>query len=292
MAQRLLQSLARYIPTVAADSSRSHEAAFRLFQSQLAGPCSAAAPAAAGHAAAQRGARHATSLRDAMWHRAPRLPSTLLAGAAPRSARSCGSRPAALSHALHTARRALHTSAAPLRQPWQVSNLRGFRAIPPEYVVYGMMGINAAVFGAWQVACMRNFMYAHFTSSYRHLRGGYLHTLLTNSVSHQSLGHLFTNMFTFYFFGQGVVQYLGVARVRFCAAHDVSAAQQPQAAASACLTASSTFHACRMQPKCTASYQSWPVCSSCSSTPPPRSSGRWRTRSQTSGTRCWAPPPP
>ena len=92
--------------------------------------------------------------------------------------------------------------------------MRSLQQIPPEYVVYGMMGLNAAVFVAWQLAGPRNFMYAHFCSSYAHLRGGYLHTLLTSSVSHSSLGHLFTNMFTFYFFGQSVVQHLGVARVR------------------------------------------------------------------------------
>lgn len=84
----------------------------------------------------------------------------------------------------------------------------------PETVVYAIMGVNFVVFGMWQIRCMQGIMNAHFVTSYQHMRHGYLHTLLTTSVSQQGLSHLFTNMFTFYFFGTNLVQVLGSIRVR------------------------------------------------------------------------------
>lgn len=96
-------------------------------------------------------------------------------------------------------------------QAWASLGLGPFQ---PETVVYVVMGANFAVFGLWQVACMQGTMHTHFTTSMSHLRMGLLHTLLTHSVSHATFPHLFTNMFTLYFFGTSLVHFLGPTRVR------------------------------------------------------------------------------
>jgi hypothetical protein len=99
------------------------------------------------------------------------------------------------------------------RLPWQTR--RSFATyIPPDNIVYGIMACNFGVFVAWQQPQLRRTMSAHFTTSYSHLRAGYLHTLLTSSVSHSSMAHMFSNMFTFYFFGNSLGNVIGAVRVR------------------------------------------------------------------------------
>ena len=95
----------------------------------------------------------------------------------------------------------------------QNARMIGMGPMRGETIVYGIMGANLATFAAWQVGCMQNFMHSHFCVSYTHLRMGYVHTLLTSSISQQTMPHLFTNMFTFYFFGTSLVNYLGPYRV-------------------------------------------------------------------------------
>ena len=92
---------------------------------------------------------------------------------------------------------------------WQRLN-----SLQPDHVVYAIIGLNIAIFGLWQTAPCRGFMYTHFTTSFTHLKMGYLHTLLTSSVSQQTVGHLFSNMFTFYFFGTSLLSVIGTVRVR------------------------------------------------------------------------------
>ena len=57
-------------------------------------------------------------------------------------------------------------------------------------------------------------VYMIHAASYGGIRYGYYHTLLTSAVSHYSMGHIFSNMFTFYFFGSNLCQIIGGARVR------------------------------------------------------------------------------
>lgn len=90
---------------------------------------------------------------------------------------------------------------------------RTMSSMSPENVVYGIMALNGAVFIAWQQPSLRHFMTQHFTASYGGIRYGYYHTLLTSAVSHYSMGHIFSNMFTFYFFGSNLCQIIGGARL-------------------------------------------------------------------------------
>jgi membrane associated rhomboid family serine protease len=86
---------------------------------------------------------------------------------------------------------------------------------PPEYLVYGILGVNILVYRAWQDPSMSDFLNTHFVSSMAHLQHGFVHTLLTNSVSHQEVNHLIPNMLVFYFFGKSLVHVLGSVKVRF-----------------------------------------------------------------------------
>ncbi|KAL1744398.1 hypothetical protein HDZ31DRAFT_38746, partial [Schizophyllum fasciatum] len=52
-------------------------------------------------------------------------------------------------------------------------------------------------------------MYRHFTGSLENLKAGRIWTLVTSAFSHSEIGHLFFNMFTFYFMGSAVAQMLG-----------------------------------------------------------------------------------
>ena len=61
---------------------------------------------------------------------------------------------------------------------------------------------------------------ARCAASYGHVSHGYFHTLLTSAFSHHSMGHIFSNMFTFYFFGSSLAQIIGSARVRISSANN------------------------------------------------------------------------
>jgi hypothetical protein len=113
-------------------------------------------------------------------------------------------------HWVGTLRRSFHSSGAHQQQHLP----GGLGGMPPEYLVFGIVGINALVYMGWQNPNLWGFLNTHFVSSMTHLRRGYLHTLLTSSASHQNFGHLFSNMFTLYFFGQSLVHVLGPVRVR------------------------------------------------------------------------------
>ena len=63
------------------------------------------------------------------------------------------------------------------------------------------------------------FWYGHAVVSEGALRQGRLHTLVTSCFSHQSGGHLFANMFTFYFFGRSLANIVGGQKVWICHVH-------------------------------------------------------------------------
>jgi membrane associated rhomboid family serine protease len=89
--------------------------------------------------------------------------------------------------------------------------------IPPQNsvnVVYAIMAINGAVYLYWQQAMNNykdfNFMRKHFLmSSDGVLKHGKVYTILTSMFSHQQFFHLFSNMFTLYFFGVEAAMILG-----------------------------------------------------------------------------------
>lgn len=85
-------------------------------------------------------------------------------------------------------------------------------------VLFGIIGLNVAVFTGWQVAKrsydrqLYSMMINHFTVSplgvFRH---GYLHTLATAVFSHQDMWHLLMNMITFYSFAGPAIAVLGTS---------------------------------------------------------------------------------
>lgn len=102
----------------------------------------------------------------------------------------------------------------PQSRAWNISSTRRYySSLPPDTVVYSIMLLNFGVFMAWQGPALRRFMSTHFTTSHSHMKAGYLHTLLTHAVSHAEPMHLFSNMFTFYFFGSSLGGIIGSGRV-------------------------------------------------------------------------------
>lgn len=108
--------------------------------------------------------------------------------------------------------RGFQTSSHP--QHFRMYSVEALNLMPPDYIVYGILGLNVGVFALWQLEGLQKLMITHFTTSYNHLRTGHLHTLLTSGVSHRDLSHLFSNMFTFYFFGTSLAYSLGGTKVR------------------------------------------------------------------------------
>lgn len=92
----------------------------------------------------------------------------------------------------------------------------------PNTVLYALLGVNGAVFLAWQYAVNSyktfgdgrwlNFMAANFMNSTEAFKHGRFHTLLTSSVSHQNMGHLGLNMLVLYSMGQAAIEALGASR--------------------------------------------------------------------------------
>lgn len=85
-----------------------------------------------------------------------------------------------------------------------------------------LTGLNVAVFILWHVKDASSdderdehadFMQRHFTSSLSNLREGRVWTLITPAFSHQTLGHLASNMFALWLFGFNTYRVLNVAPV-------------------------------------------------------------------------------
>ncbi|KAI7875195.1 rhomboid-domain-containing protein [Lichtheimia hyalospora FSU 10163] len=92
----------------------------------------------------------------------------------------------------------------------------------PNTVLYALLGVNGAVFLAWQYAINSyktfgdgrwlNFMAANFMNSTEAFKHGRFHTLLTSAISHRDLGHLGLNMLVLYSMGQAAIEALGASR--------------------------------------------------------------------------------
>ncbi|KAI0254298.1 hypothetical protein BJV78DRAFT_1152427 [Lactifluus subvellereus] len=106
--------------------------------------------------------------------------------------------------------------------PWQ-RLVQRFNSIPPNYLLFGILGVNGAVFAAWSyvqmfqnvadrppgVKRLTRWLQNNFTNSYENLHKGRFWTLVTSTFSHAQPGHAFVNGLTFYFFAPAVLTVLG-----------------------------------------------------------------------------------
>ncbi|KAJ3510053.1 hypothetical protein NMY22_g16092 [Coprinellus aureogranulatus] len=119
-------------------------------------------------------------------------------------------------------KRSVRYPAPPPPPPSQSTRWRPFlflNRIPENVVLYGIMGLNAFVFGMWFMAQQKYklerdakplvWMYQNFTDSWANLQSGRVWTLLTSCFSHKDWGHIFFNGFTFFFMSPMVLRLLG-----------------------------------------------------------------------------------
>lgn len=99
---------------------------------------------------------------------------------------------------VHLAKRSYYAQGGPPRMWHDNGNL-----------ILGLIGANVAVFVMWKT--LNPFwMFQHFTCTTEGIfRSARLHTLLTCSFSHTDIWHLLVNMLGLYYFGAGMLAYLG-----------------------------------------------------------------------------------
>lgn len=95
-------------------------------------------------------------------------------------------------------------------------------ALPTGVILWGVLGINGAVFAAWQYTYLKArstgdmsalvWMHQNFSTGLANLSNGRIWTLLTATFSHQKLDHFLVNAFSYYFMAPTVIQILGNAR--------------------------------------------------------------------------------
>ncbi len=101
-------------------------------------------------------------------------------------------------------------------------------------VIWTIIGLNTAVFGAWQYAGYnkdRNLLHRlleSFTSSMHNFKEGRYYTLITSAFSHQMLAHFAFNMFTLNAFGS-ILAFTGVGGFHMVSLTIGSAAAAPGA---------------------------------------------------------------
>jgi membrane associated rhomboid family serine protease len=93
------------------------------------------------------------------------------------------------------------------------------------YIIYGLIGINSAVFAYWQYAKTAaqqgyadnwKWMYKNFTLRLSDvLRENRYWTTMTSVFSHQSFWHLLGNLLSFYYMGRLVAMTPGIGPARF-----------------------------------------------------------------------------
>ncbi|XP_024361052.1 RHOMBOID-like protein 12, mitochondrial isoform X2 [Physcomitrium patens] len=88
------------------------------------------------------------------------------------------------------------------------SGYGGYAGGNAQRVVWGLVGVNLAVFGLWQFAD-RKFMTNNFMVSVNSVLSGRIHTIVTSAFSQASFNHLIMNMLGLYFFGTEVAQIFG-----------------------------------------------------------------------------------
>ncbi|KAI5450477.1 hypothetical protein NCC49_003098 [Naganishia albida] len=102
---------------------------------------------------------------------------------------------------------------------WWQNFRRRLDSLPPMYVVYGLIGVNVAIYGLWQYAntswtrfrdpSLYYWMSRNFIVSEANFAAGRLHTLLTACFSHSTSTHIFLNMLGLYFIAPATVGLLG-----------------------------------------------------------------------------------
>ncbi|KAA1466155.1 rhomboid-domain-containing protein [Dentipellis sp. KUC8613] len=105
--------------------------------------------------------------------------------------------------------------------PWR-RFVNWLERIPQDYIFYGIIAVNAAVFASWGYAHIRLtmrrnpdlyiWMRQHFTVSWQNVKNGRPYTLLSSCFSHEDWGHILMNGFTYFFMAPFVLQTLGNAR--------------------------------------------------------------------------------
>ncbi|KAH9007083.1 rhomboid-domain-containing protein [Lactarius hatsudake] len=100
---------------------------------------------------------------------------------------------------------------------------RRFDNTPPVYIIFGILGINGAVFAAWSYVQMfqgtlyrppsakwlARWLQDNFINSYENLRDGRFWTLVTSTFSHAQFGHALFNGLTFWFLAPTALTVLG-----------------------------------------------------------------------------------
>ncbi|KAI0751388.1 hypothetical protein C8Q80DRAFT_1309134 [Daedaleopsis nitida] len=102
--------------------------------------------------------------------------------------------------------------------PWQSFRDR-INSIPHNYIFWGIIGLNGAVYAVWNLAWVQYkstgdpssymWMRHNFVSSAENLEAGRWYTLLTACFSHEDLMHIFFNTFTFYYMAPTVLAIIG-----------------------------------------------------------------------------------
>ncbi|KZT33732.1 rhomboid-domain-containing protein [Sistotremastrum suecicum HHB10207 ss-3] len=95
---------------------------------------------------------------------------------------------------------------------------RAFNRISPNVIVFGILGLNLGVFVLWSTAkaaasegdrSLLQWMSENFLLHPTNLRQGRFWVLLTSSFSHEGVGHILINAFTFFFLGPPTIGILG-----------------------------------------------------------------------------------
>ncbi|KAN0127052.1 hypothetical protein V8E52_000692 [Russula decolorans] len=120
---------------------------------------------------------------------------------------------------------ATHRTTTHIRRDWRPPGW--FNSIPRHYIIFGILGINGAVFAAWSyvrmfygtasrygvpppdVKWLARWLQHNFLNSYENLRSGRFWTLVTCTFSHADLGHAFLNGITFWFLAPTALAVLG-----------------------------------------------------------------------------------
>ncbi|KAI5117506.1 hypothetical protein M0805_009675 [Coniferiporia weirii] len=115
--------------------------------------------------------------------------------------------------------RAPHDPPPPNQGPSAFTRLRRrFNQLPSEVVLWAILGLNGAVYFAWQYATdlarhgdpsLYIKMQRNILLSWRNIREGRIWTAITSTFSHSSASHIFLNGLTFYFMAPPVLRILG-----------------------------------------------------------------------------------
>ncbi|KAH8113411.1 rhomboid-domain-containing protein [Phellopilus nigrolimitatus] len=95
---------------------------------------------------------------------------------------------------------------------------RSFNRLPGEFVLWGILALNGAVYLAWQYAAdqaragnsaLYVKMYKNILLSWRNIREGRIWTILTCTFSHSDAAHILLNGLSFFFMAPPIINLLG-----------------------------------------------------------------------------------